>query len=455
METTYDVRIWKIDVYKGKTTTAYTVLWRVGARRWKKRFKTKALADSYRADLLSAARRGEAFDLDTGQPVSAARPTQSITWLDFACDYIDMKWPRAAATYRRSLSEALTAITPAMLDGRLDGRPDDVAVRRVLHRWAFNTLRRDECPPEAAADLRWLKQHALPVSRLSERAVLRRVLDTIAVRVDGKPAAASVVSKRRRVLFNVIEYAVERELLATNPLPAFKWTAPMAPTSVDRRTVVNPVQARTLLSAVGETMRSGPQLVAFFALMYFAALRPEEAANVHERNLSLPAEGWGDILIDSATPHAGANWTDDGRQRDRRQLKNRARGDVRAVPCPPELTAHLNAHLRRFGSGADGRLFRGERADELPKLTYMRTWRAARRRAFTPEVAAGPLAATPYALRHACVSTWLNGGVPATQVAEWAGHSVEVLLKVYAKTLDGQDALARRRVLDALGYASE
>ncbi|MFC7659580.1 hypothetical protein ACFQV8_28950 [Pseudonocardia benzenivorans] len=122
MQTTYDVRIWKIDVYNGKTTTAYTVLWRVGTRRWKKRFKTKALADSYRADLLSAARRGEAFDLHTGQPVSAARPTQSITWLDFACDYIDMKWPRAAATYRRSLSEALTAITPAMLDGRLDGR---------------------------------------------------------------------------------------------------------------------------------------------------------------------------------------------------------------------------------------------------------------------------------------------------------------------------------------------
>ncbi|WP_243653728.1 hypothetical protein [Pseudonocardia endophytica] len=71
---------------------------------------------------------------------------------------------------------------------------------------------------------------------------------------------------------------------------------------------------------------------------------------------------------------------------------------------------------------------------------------------FTEAVAASPLAATPYALRHACVSTWLNGGVPPTQVAEWAGHSVEVLLKVYAKTIDGQDAMVRRRVMDALGY---
>jgi hypothetical protein len=42
--------------------------------------------------------------------------------------------------------------------------------------------------------------------------------------------------------------------------------------------------------------------------------------------------------------------------------------------------------------------------------------------------------------------------VPAPQVAEWAGHSVEVPLKVYAKCVDGQDAIARRPVEQALGY---
>jgi hypothetical protein len=50
------------------------------------------------------------------------------------------------------------------------------------------------------------------------------------------------------------------------------------------------------------------------------------------------------------------------------------------------------------------------------------------------------------------VSTWLNGGVPATTAAEWAGHSVEVLLRIYAKGLHGGDALVRRRVQAALGY---
>jgi integrase len=212
------------------------------------------------------------------------------------------------------------------------------------------------------------------------------------------------------------------------------------------------VQARTLLAAVQNTQRSGPRLVAFFGLMYFAALRPEEAANLRTVNLSLPAQGWGELHLDQASPHAGAEWTDDGRQRDRRQLKNRARGEGRTVPCPPELTALLNDHIAQFGTSTDGRLFVGERAVELPKLTYMRAWRSARVVAFTEDTARSPLAATPYALRHACVSTWLNGGVPPAQVAQWAGHSVEVLLKVYAKTLDGHEELARRRVLEALGH---
>ncbi len=36
--------------------------------------------------------------------------------------------------------------------------------------------------------------------------------------------------------------------------------------------------------------------------------------------------------------------------------------------------------------------------------------------------------------------------VDPTQVAEWASHSVHVLLRVYAKCTAGRDALARRRI---------
>ena len=56
----------------------------------------------------------------------------------------------------------------------------------------------------------------------------------------------------------------------------------------------------------------------------------------------------------------------------------------------------------------------------------------------------------PYDLRHGAVSLWLNGGVTATEVANRAGHSLEVLLRVYPKCIDGGDEAANRRIDEAL-----
>lgn len=61
----------------------------------------------------------------------------------------------------------------------------------------------------------------------------------------------------------------------------------------------------------------------------------------------------------------------------------------------------------------------------------------ARCEALSPELYASPLARRPYDLRHAALPLWLNVGVPATQVAEWAGHSANVLLRVYTKCIYG------------------
>jgi integrase len=86
----------------------------------------------------------------------------------------------------------------------------------------------------------------------------------------------------------------------------------------------------------------------------------------------------------------------------------------------------------------------------LPTITYRRSWDRARKATFSPQQYQSPLARRPYDLRHACLSTWLNSGVPPAQVAAWAGHSVEVLLRVYAKCLEGQDDIAKRRIAEAL-----
>jgi hypothetical protein len=46
---------------------------------------------------------------------------------------------------------------------------------------------------------------------------------------------------------------------------------------------------------------------------------------------------------------------------------------------------------------------------------------------------------------------WLNAGVPVTEVARRLGHSVAVLLRVYANCIDGGDGSSNGRIDDALG----
>ncbi|MGH3633001.1 MAG: hypothetical protein ACRDTS_02630, partial [Mycobacterium sp.] len=69
MNTTYDVRIWpKFSEYTSRRTkkTTYTVRWIVAGAEKRSPHETYALADSFRSGLVAAARRGEAFDIDTG-----------------------------------------------------------------------------------------------------------------------------------------------------------------------------------------------------------------------------------------------------------------------------------------------------------------------------------------------------------------------------------------------------
>ncbi|MFK4595864.1 site-specific integrase [Streptomyces pristinaespiralis] len=51
-----------------------------------------------------------------------------------------------------------------------------------------------------------------------------------------------------------------------------------------------------------------------------------------------------------------------------------------------------------------------------------------------------------YDLRHTCLTTWLNAGIPPAQVAEWAGNSVPVLLATYARCISGQLKDHQRRI---------
>ncbi len=113
--TTYDARVYRTEVYKGKTVTTYHVRWKVGGKLWREGFRTAAQADSFRSALLTAARKGKVFSLATGRPVAWERTKAATTWYEFACLYVDMKWKLASAKYRKDIARALTTATPVML----------------------------------------------------------------------------------------------------------------------------------------------------------------------------------------------------------------------------------------------------------------------------------------------------------------------------------------------------
>lgn len=333
--------------------------------------------------------------------------------------------------------------------------------------WGCNTKQRESAPEDAADILRWLENNTREVSDLADPALCRQVLAAATSRLDGARVAPTSVRRNRAVLLNALHYAVELKLLDQNPIKHLKWRAPKAAWEVDRRVVVNPNQARTLLEAVRAQQPSGPRLVAFFGVLYYSGLGPEEVIGLQRRDVMLPdmandegsqregvsVEQWGELHLRAARPDVGRQWTDDGSSRDRRGLKHRADGESRQVPCPPALTKLLREHIAEFGGEPTDPLFQGTQGRPLATITYRRVWDRARRSALSGEEYRSPLARRPYDLRHACLSTWLNGGVAPTQVAEWAGHSVEVLLRVYAKCLEGQDEIAKRRIVAALGDA--
>jgi integrase len=452
---TYDVRVYRTEVYQGTRVTTYKVRWKTDRRVWKQGFRNAALADSFRSSLLTAARKGEAFSLSTGRPVSWTRDEPSLTWYALTLDYAAAKWPYVAPNHRKSIAEALTDGTEAtFVSHESPYRAEDI--RRALRSWAYSDRLRGatEPPADLAAVVRWLQTATIPVAELTRpgtgTARCRALLDRISRKQDGTAAAANTANRKRAVLNNLMQYAIEIGVVPANPLKAVKWTGPRTLKTVDPRTVVNADQARRLLAAVGRQDQRGERMVAFFGCIYYAALRPEEVIDLRLDNLaSLPGHGWGELILTNSEPRSGTSWTDSGSARQRRELKHRPPGETRVVPIHPELAALVSQHLKKYPPGPDGRIFTGPRGGIFNDRAYLKIFHKARAVAFTTGEAASLLARRPYDLRHAAVSTWLNAGVPAPQVAEWAGHSVDVLLRVYAKCISGQQHEAKRRIEEA------
>lgn len=458
METTYDVRIWKTEVYKGKRGTTYYVRWSVNGKSRREPFATAALADAFRSELKTAQRNGERFDIESGLPLSKLRAAANISWYDFAVKYVDAKWDRSSAHQRRNVADALVSVTGALL------RSEPTAytprqIRVALREYAFNSARRKDAPDDATAMLNWVRRSCHSLSALTDTATMNRVMDALSTKLNGKPAASSSVRRNRTIFNGAMKYALSENLLTgDNPLATVEVKKVKVSRAVDKRSLLDRERAARMLAHIYRRPRGGRRLHAFFSVLYYAGLRPEEAVMIRVEDLTLPEQGWGEILVHTGASEIGSQWTDSGKTRDERGLKGRAEGDTRPVPAHPALVRTLRAYIENPGKDdapkaslvPGNRLFPGEQGGELAGVVYRRAWDAARKSTLTETEYASPLGRRIYDLRHTCLTTWLNSGVPAAQVAEWAGNSVPVLLSTYVNCIVGGDDDLKRRIEGAL-----
>ena len=133
------------------------------------------------------------------------RDESALKWYTLTLAYTAAKWPYAAPNHRKSIAEALTDATEAMLTSDANPYPAE-AIRRALRTWAFSDRLRGatEPPEDLAVIVRWLQAATMPVADLSRSGIgaarCRALLNRISRKQDGTAAAANTANRKRAVL---------------------------------------------------------------------------------------------------------------------------------------------------------------------------------------------------------------------------------------------------------------
>ncbi|MFF1797564.1 tyrosine-type recombinase/integrase [Kitasatospora sp. NPDC058263] len=438
---TYDVKLYAIRQRSGRRKP-FELRWKVGPKPHSKSYVTNTLAVGRLAELRTAMKKGEEFDVETGLPASElralAKQQAQVTWFDHAKKHAEIKWSDASAKERATRADGLATITPALVTDHR-GAPPARVLREALSCWAFNfSKHRGEVPEKFREALDWISRKSVPVSQLEDSDTIRQALTAITLKLDGNRAADNTINRKYSTFSGALKYAVERKLLPSNPLKFVDWAPPETDDEIDFRFVPAPRQARGLIEAVRTLGPRGRHLATFYGCINWAATRPAEATHLRLADCTLPESGWGLIVAPGSSPRVGSRWTDDGQSHEERGLKHRARTTTRDIPIPPVFVRQLREHVEEFGLGLDGRLFQASGGGLLSTKETSDVWKRARELALTPEQVKSPFADVAYDLRATCVSGWLAAGVDPAEVAHRAGHSITVLFKFYAKVLDGR-----------------
>ncbi|WP_405838422.1 integrase [Streptomyces platensis] len=285
-----------------------------------------------------------------------------------------MKWPRISANNRMSTAKALTKITFVLLYAQ-PTYFGPVEVRKALREYACNKARRDAAPPEIRTILSWIRRNSLPMRAWEDTKHVGNVMLALGTNLDGSRTTASSVNRDWRIANVVLKQAIRQKILRANPLPKGK----------------------------GENAT------------------PKEAGAVDKRPLLHPGQVAG-LLTGSVTAPGPATAS----------ARSSPPSTTRA--CAPRKPSPCESTPRRCRRSA---LPEGK-GGLLAGSVFRRVWRKARKAVLGEHDYRSPVEKRVYDLRHTCLTTWLNNGIPPAQVAASAGNSVPVLLATYTRCITGQ-----------------
>jgi integrase len=291
---------------------------------------------------------------------------------------------------------------------------------------------------KAGVELTWLERWSVPLVEISP-GQLEAALTAATTRLDGKRMAPVVAKRRYNIVKAVFRAAVNRELLEASPVGRMSWSPPRDSVVVD---VAMLPSVDDVLAIVEELAgdESYCHYAAFFASIGLAGFRPSEAAGLWVSDLVLPDEGWGEARLRGALTTPGPKFTLDGGVAEEKGLKQRSVSESRLVPLAPPLVGWLQWHVDRFDKSGGDRLFTNSKGNTLSKDNWGKPWRDQRAKRWPPGHRLAT--ATTYDLRHTAATMMLRAGVSAPEVALRLGHSVDMLMKVYAGVFEDERARA-------------
>ena len=430
MSAPQNVQIYAVTSPKPRSTTEgrrYRVKWRIDGKDKTRSLKTKAQAERLRAELLRAVASGQWFDPATGEPGTWERSEE--TWISWAQKWILLKWPHWSGNSRRSAVESLVALTPFLVRGSHSRVPEDLGA--WLRQDGFNVA----SSPRLSVELHpWLKRNSILLVDI-EPSVLEAALTGATTKLDGSTMAVDVVRRRRTTLNSVLKASVRRGILESNPMDRIEWRAPERTLAIDISTVPSFLDVVEIVQRVWNLKTSSARYATLFAFVGMAGLRPSEAMGLHAIDLELPDSGWGLARLRGATTSPGSRFVSGGGTHEDKALKQRAPGVVRPVPLTPALVEQMRYHLERFPP-VDGRVFTTATGRPMSSTSYSKTWQRARALQFAE--GSQLISSTLYDLRHSAATLMLQAGVPPAEAARRLGHSVDVLLRIYAGVLEDE-----------------